>query len=451
MYGSLVDVTEDAADMYAYVLDQYVHDRNVSLNVLERAIELDPQCVNPKCVLGMLDESKTKEMVRNVNSITRSSQEERQYAQALNAFSKERLSEAAEILDEMLLKHPSDLVALKLASDILFRQGEHRNRRCLVPRVLDLWTESETGYAQLLSVHANAMVDDGDASGAEDLAMRVLSMDPHNTSAAFAAATAMLLQDRPRECLRLIREFKESLYDDDAAEAILPEIEQKLAWFWALCDVEQGKYDKALRRYESYGGGNDNDNNNNFPLSWNISDAVSLLMRLKLCGEDVTSHWMRLAADRKDDVFSSDMDKIHAIILYNETDDCDDLVTNILSQMSSSDCVDISRAIVCIKSNPKEGFHLLRTLRFKFDRIGGGSILHRDLLNWILLESSLRSECYDHGRAITAEQIAIHPGKAQWWRFNAEILCSLGHIEEADTAYVRALDLGLGQGGADSH
>ena len=138
VYGSLVDVTEDAADMYAYVLDQYVHDRNVSLNVLERAIELDPQCVNPKCVLGMLDESKTKEMVRNVNSITRSSQEERQYAQALNAFSKERLSEAAEILDEMLLKHPSDLVALKLASDILFRQGEHRNRRCLVPRVLDL-------------------------------------------------------------------------------------------------------------------------------------------------------------------------------------------------------------------------------------------------------------------------------------------------------------------------
>ena len=219
------------------------------------------------------------ELVKNSNS---------SYAQALNAYAENRYEDVAEILDETLLRRPSDLVAVKLASDVLFKAGETKNRRSIVPRVLDRWVESEPGYAQLLSIHANAMIDDGDARSAEDLAMRVLTMEPHNTSAVFAAASSMLVQDRPRECIRLIREFKESLYDDGT---ILPEVEQKLAWFWALCDVEQGKYEKALRRYESYGG------STNFPLRWGLSDAVSLLMRLKLCGEDIQSHWMRLVDD----------------------------------------------------------------------------------------------------------------------------------------------------------
>ena len=176
-------------------------------------------------------------------------------------------------------------------------------------------------------------------------------------------------------------------------------------------------------------------------------------MRLKLCGEDIQSHWMRLV----DDVTSisntklSSMDRIHAVILFNETGEHEHKVRELCSTEENALIGDISKAIVRIKSNPEDGFHLLRKLRFQFDRIGGGSILHRDLLNWILLESSLRSECYDHGRAILAEQISTRPGKAQWWRFSAEILFSLGRIAEADESYIRALDLGLGQGGADSH
>ena len=245
VYGSPVQTSSsDAADMYAYVLDQYVHDRKISFDVLKRAVELDDDFVHPRCLLGLTDDSRTKEMVELVKYSNSS------YAQALNAYAENRYEDVAEILDETLLRRPSDLVAVKLASDVLFKAGETKNRRSVVPRVLDRWVESEPGYAQLLSIHANAMIDDGDARSAEDLAMRVLTMEPHNTSAVFAAASSMLVQDRPRECIRLIREFKESLYDDDGT--ILPEVEQKLAWFWALCDVEQGKYEKALRRYESY-------------------------------------------------------------------------------------------------------------------------------------------------------------------------------------------------------
>ena len=442
--------SSDAADMYAYVLDQYVHDRKISFDVLKRAIELDSAFVHPRCVLGMLDESRTKEMADEVNSIEYSSP----YVDALNAYAENRFADVADILDETLLRHPSDLVAVKLASDVLFKSGETKNRRCIVPRVLDRWIESEPGYAQLLSIHANAMTDDGDARSAEDLAMRVLTMEPHNTSAVFAAASSLLVQDRPRECIRLVREFKESLHDDST---MLPEVEQKLAWFWALCDVEQGKYDKALRRFESYGG-NAHSDDTQFPLCWGLSDAVSLLMRLKLCGEDIQSHWMRLV-DRNEKMSSistlSSMDRIHAVILFSETGHNDKFVDDILKMMETEgDDVlirDISKAIVRMKSNPTDGFHALRKLRFQFDRIGGGSILHRDLLNWILLESSLRSENYEHGRAILAEQIATRPGKAQWWRFQAEILYSQGQTAEADQAYIRALDLGLGQGGADSH
>ena len=229
--------------MYAYVLDQYVHDRTISSDVLKRAVEMDDDFVHPRCLLGFTDDSTTKDMVQEVIDSSSS------YAQALSAYAENRYDDVAEILDETLLRRPSDLVAVKLASDVLFKAGETKNRRSVVPRVLDRWVESEPGYAQLLSIHANAMIDDGDAKSAEDLAMRVLTMDPHNTSAVFAAASSMLVQDRPRECIRLIREFKESLHDDGT---MLPEVEQKLAWFWALCDVEQGKYEKALRRYESY-------------------------------------------------------------------------------------------------------------------------------------------------------------------------------------------------------
>ena len=77
----------------------------------------------------------------------------------------------------------------------------------------------------------------------------------------------------------------------------------------------------------------------------------------------------------------------------------------------------------------------------------GGSRLFQDLLQFTLIEASLRMESLHSTRMLLSERTALVPNDSQSWRRLAVVLTRLGMEEEARGAQYTAWQLGIGQGG----
>ena len=342
-----------------------------------------------------------------------------------------------------------------MAYETLDALGDLHNKRHLVPRVIQRWSDGVQGYSHLLALHASSLVDVGAFDEAEDLGMRSLALDSSSRIALAAVASAMIAQNRPREAVRLLREFRDSWQDEDATNpsGTLTRAQQKLGWLWALAEIEQGQYENALRRFHDFGRTKSTlrevDAGNLRRPSWPLVDAVSLLHRLRMCGMDVDEPWSELV-DRYADVTTAGSGDRAALFDVHLSLLIPDAVRNTRENMTTP-TEELCDAMRMSTSNPVKAEERLRPLRFKLEEAMGGSFLHRDLIHWIALDCSIRGKSYAWGQALASERISRHPAHAHAWRMYAEILHGIGNVPDADSAYIRALDLGLGQGGSHAH
>lgn len=489
MYGSSVlSSSEDAADAYSYALDQYVSGRRVSLSLLRTAAEKDKHFVTARYLHDLIvwmrrrNGEETDDPIDDgekeiASGDTEAGRRDRTYAFVLSALSQNRVHDAANVLDELVLANPTDLLTIKLAHETHAAAGDVRSKRNLIPRVMEHWNDGFPGYSHLLAMHAAALNDDVDYANAEDLSMRVLSMNSDEINAVAVASSAMISQSRPREAVRMIREFRDAWYDEATSMAFRDEQhaqQQHLGWLWAIADVDQGQYEKAMRRLDMFGIVGVAEGHDGRKPTWSLVDAVSLLHRLRLCDVDVDKPWAALydayGVDGifEDDALRSPMYNIHRALLFSYSDRhdlVDDMINVIEARSESTPATShdelrtkmtlattgtICRAVNSLRSDPSHAMSTLLSSRYELDHLGGHT-LHRDLLCWILLDCCIRGEEYVWGRAIASERLAQLPGNAQTWRMHAEILHALGEESEADRSYMRALDLGLGQGGKDTH
>ena len=195
-----------------------------------------------------------------------------------------RWREAGAHWDEILLRHPRDLLALNSAHLFDFYRGDARSLRARVARVLPEWPTDDPLRPFVLGMHAFGLEECNLYAQAEAAGRSALETCPRMPWAIHAVAHVMEMQCRHVEGVQFLRALQPDWANDNGLSV-------HLWWHLALFHLESLDTASALRLHDAQMAGAASVVN----LQW--LDSAALLWRLQLLGVQVGERWQRLAQD----------------------------------------------------------------------------------------------------------------------------------------------------------
>jgi tetratricopeptide (TPR) repeat protein len=342
---------------------------------------------------------------------------ERLHRAALDAWIAGHLDHAVVHWERVLLDHPRDLLAIKLAQYGTFYQGNSAGMRASTNRVMRAWDESVPGFGFVLGTHAFGLEEAGDYAAAERAGRRAIELNCADVWAAHAVAHVLEMQNRTGEGIAWI----------DALDPEWGEINNfvfHIRWHRCLFHLEREDYDHVLDLYDREVRTESTDE------YLDITNAVALLWRLEQAGIDVGSRWGELrerSAARSEDHLLVFADVHYAMALAasgkNDIDIWLKSSTEFVRQqgmlqadvMAESGLALGEAALAHRRGDHGRVVELLRPLRASIRRIGG-SHAQRDLYEQMLIDSAIRSGQYHLARALLSERISLRPDNLWGWR-----------------------------------
>lgn len=252
---------------------------------LKRALQADPGMPMANILQGyfmhLMGQPHLVPAARSAHAVAASTpmtSREQAHLAALDAWCKGELERAAAMLDAILVEHPRDYLALKLANYLYFYLGDATNVRDGPAHALTRWDEGTPGYGHLLALHAFGLEESGDYAAAERQGRRATELNPADPWAVHAVAHVMEMQDRAAEGVRWIEDLAPHW---DTANFF----RFHLWWHLALMHWDEGRVEQALRLYDERVWADGSSEN----LS--LCNDISMLARLEMAGADVGARW----------------------------------------------------------------------------------------------------------------------------------------------------------------
>ncbi|WP_374442155.1 tetratricopeptide repeat protein [Stella sp.] len=330
---------------------------------------------------------------------------ERQHVEVIAAYSAGDFDDAAERLDDILLEHPRDLLALHQGHLLDFYRGDQRNLRDRVARVRHAWSPALPGHHSVLAMHAFGLEECGDYGQAEDLGREALAIEPGDTWAHHAVAHVMEMQGRRREGIQWMRD-REPQWAPDGGSAV------HNWWHLALFLLDGDRSDEALALYDrrvAPGAG-----------VLDLVDASALLWRLALREIDCGDRWKLLAQLWAPFVCDGwyAFNDVHAMMAFvgaGRWELAEQLLATMRHRlgrpggnraMTEEVGLPLARALADFgRRDFGAAIALLRPLRSRAQRFGG-SHAQRDLVDLTLLEAARRDGQASLLRALAHERLA---------------------------------------------
>jgi tetratricopeptide (TPR) repeat protein len=342
----------------------------------------------------------------------------------------------------ILIDHPRDLVALRLAQYSTLYKGDGEGLRDSVGRVMHAWDDGVPGYGFVLGSYAFGLEEAGDYAAAERAGRRAIEINPADVWAAHAVAHVFEMQDRQREGVAWIDGL-------DREWGALHNFVFHIRWHRCLYHLELAQYDRVLDLYDREVRAESTEE------YLDISNAVALLWRLEQLGVDVGTRWTELAERslaRIDDHVLVFADLHYIIALATQRDH-----TGVERWLESS-----RRYAACgesqsrVMADPALGLaaasiahrrgewgravDLLLPLRPALHDIGG-SRAQRDLWEQMLIDSALKAKRFHLARALLSERTGLRPRNAWGWTHTALAAEGLGETAAAQAATKQATQL----------
>lgn len=208
---------------------------------------------------------------------------EQAHARAVGRWTQRDLEGAAVVWEEILLDHPHDILAARLAHFAHFYAGNSRNLRDSVQRILPHWHNDLAGYSYLKGMEAFGLEEAGDYARAQAAAEIAIDLNAHDPWATHAYAHVMEMQDRQKDGLVWIERLRP--YWTQANN-----FQNHIWWHEALMMLDEGRMNDAIAQYDAHVFIPDSDE------YLDVCNAASLLQRLEILGLDVGERWQPLAA-----------------------------------------------------------------------------------------------------------------------------------------------------------
>jgi hypothetical protein len=341
---------------------------------------------------------------------------ERALAEAAATLARGRWHAGVERLEQVLVDHPRDILALQVAHLMDFYRGDATNLRNRVARVLPSWERSMPGYAYVLGMHAFGLEETHDYPAAERAGRAAVELSGDDCWAVHAVAHVMEMQGRVGEGLAWYEQTRGAWAQEDNGFAYHNH------WHAALFRMDRADYDGALALFDAHmaSGG---------LIALNQVDSTALLWRLMLEGVDVRGRfeaiadsWERTLEDEGGFYAFNDF---HATLAFAAAGRRDTLerVRKALSrgERDGGANADMTRLVArgaCEAAiDYCEGRYAVAAERLAAVRDGanrfGGSNAQRDLLSLTLIDAALRAGLKGLARHYINERLVAKPA-SEW-------------------------------------
>ncbi|MGE0715348.1 MAG: tetratricopeptide repeat protein [Alphaproteobacteria bacterium] len=335
---------------------------------------------------------------------------EQAHAAALHQWAAGRFADAVTRWEAILVDHPLDVMALRLANLGHFYAGDGKAMRDSLGRCLHAWDAGVPGYGYILGSYAFALEESGDYPAAERVGRQAIDINPADIWATHAVAHVMEMQERPQEGIDWITAL-------DRNFAHCHNFTYHLWWHRALFHWDMGRYDEALALYDREVRPESTED------ALDFSNAAALLWRLEHVGVDVGARWDELtsrALARIDDhmLVFNDAHFAMAIARADEATrarylaSCRAYAVGRESQAGiMADCgLAIVEGVLAFRQGDfAAAADRLAVARPMLHRIGG-SHAQRDVFDQIAAVAALRAGQWARARALWSERVHRRPG-----------------------------------------
>ncbi|KAM9815877.1 tetratricopeptide repeat protein 38 isoform X2 [Syngnathus typhle] len=356
---------------------------------------------------------KTVELANSQNLTPR----ERLHVKALELFSHGNFPKASDVWEDILVDHPTDLLALKFAHDSYFYTGAQTQMRDSVARVLPHWKPHFPLASYLKGLYSFGLLETHFYDQAEKVAMEGLALVPDDAWSVHSVAHVYEMTAEVDKGLKFM-EGREKAW----------QISDMLAthnyWHWALYFIEKGQYEAALQIFDSQILKRCKANGSML----DIVDGSSLLSRLEMEGVFVKDRYQELlqvTLPHTDDhvTLFNDLHILMVSLGARETAASQRLLEglqelaktpgdNYQHEMATPIGVPMCQALMEYdKGNYDRTVELLHPLRYSIVSIGG-SDAQRDVFNQLLIHAALKSKNKHYqrlSRCLLVERDAVRP------------------------------------------
>lgn len=206
---------------------------------------------------------------------------ERMVVEALALWLADTPRQAAKRLEAILLAHPFDALALKLAHGLRFMLGDQPEMLASLRRVAPRFAESHPFAGYVNGCYAFALEEQGFYAEAERAGRRAVQLSPQDIWGRHAVAHVLEMTGRAREGVAWLGDGRHWAHANN--------LRFHIVWHLALFRLERGETAEVLRLYDEEIRAEPTDDYRD------IANGASLLARLDYAGVDVGSRWDELA------------------------------------------------------------------------------------------------------------------------------------------------------------
>jgi len=348
--------------------------------------------------------------------LTAANPRERLHGEALKAWTVGDVAAALRAWEAILVEHPRDILALRLAHQGHFYKGDSQNVRDVVARRLHAWDAGVPGCGFVMGMRAFGLEETHGYDRAIEAGRAALDINPVDPWAIHAVAHVYEMIDQPETGIEWITTH-------EAGWTGAHNFRYHLFWHRALMWLDEGDTDAVLAAYDDELW--DPDSNEYLDL---CNDA-SLLMRLELHGVDVGDRWQAVAEKceaRTEEHILAFVDAHYALALAAaKSPGADDVVSTMAGYATASaeDNAAVSAEVGVALADAMVAYQkgdfdrvvdMLYPVRYEV-RTVGGSHAQRDLFAMMLIDAALKAGRRDIARALTAERVGRQPTNA-WSR-----------------------------------
>src|SRR5262245_28490156 len=166
------------------------------------------------------------------------------HAAAISAWVDGRWHDAARILDQLLVRWPTDVIALMIGHALDFFTGDAQNLRDRVGRSLPRFDPEHPHTGFVRGMHAFGLEESGHYERAQRVGLAAVERNPDDVWGTHAVIHAFEMQGKVDEGIRFLRS-----HEADWGSGNLFTVHNW--WHLALYLLEAGRYDEALAIYDA--------------------------------------------------------------------------------------------------------------------------------------------------------------------------------------------------------
>jgi len=353
---------------------------------------------------------------------------------------------AGEMLGEISVAYPRDLLALAVGHQIDFFTGDAVNLRDRIGRALGGWHADDQQLGFVHGMYAFGLEECNLYQQSEEIGQAAVELNPDDVWGIHAVVHTYEMAGRIPDGVRFMRSREADWLTGNFLNV-------HNSWHYALYLLQGGDTDGALAVYDRI-----LHNEGSQDVALELLDATALLWRMQLEGTGVGDRWQPLAAAWGRLLAPgfypfNDMHAVLAFIGNGELDRAEHVVRDLEEVVARGDLaatgprmtaavgLPVCRSLVSFGrgefGSVVTGLMPIRTRIHEF----GGSHAQRDAVERTLLEAAIRAGRLDLAAALVSERLSVRECNTYAWSKRAWLMTAAGDQPGAASARARAREL----------